>query len=76
MCESAMMSKAEDGPLMLAKHVEIGRFGSQRDGRGGQSGLSVQAGAAQTCARQEVGYRLQVMFLTQEEVIAVAAPVS
>ncbi len=50
-----MMGKAKDRIFEIGHNVYVGRFGCQRHGGCGQSGLAVEASAAQARAGQEVG---------------------
>ena len=61
MGESAMMGEAKSGAADTAKHIEVRRFGGERQRESGQSSLAIEAGAPQTCAGQEVGNGFQAV---------------
>ena len=54
MRESAMMGEAKNWAMKSAEDVEVGRFGGQGDGRGGQRRLTIQSGAAKAGAGQKM----------------------
>ena len=61
MGESAMVGEAEGRAAKSADHVEVGRFGRQRQSERGQRRLAVQSGASQAGAGQEVSKRFQAV---------------
>ncbi len=65
MREAAMVSESEDRAFKSRQYVEIRRFGRQRHGRGGKSGLAIKSSAGKACASQKVGDGFQTKVLTQ-----------
>jgi hypothetical protein len=55
-----MMRKAKHRAFHIGEDVQIGRFGSQAHGSGGQRSLSIEPGTCETCAGKKVCDGLQV----------------
>jgi len=55
MRETAMVIEGEGGSAEAAEDVEIGGFGGKGEGGGSERGFTVQAGAAEVGAKQEMG---------------------
>ncbi len=50
-----MVGEAGERPPEGGDDVDIGRFGGEREGEGGEAGGAVESGAAETRAGEEVG---------------------
>ncbi len=61
MGKAAMMGEAKSGAADSAEHIEVWRFGGERERERGQRGLAVESGASQAGAGQEVGDGFQAV---------------
>src|SRR5208282_2629546 len=61
-----MMVEAEGGASEAAEDIEVGSFGGEGQGGGGERGLAIESGAAHDGAEEEVGYGFQGEFSLSE----------
>jgi Protein of unknown function (DUF1569) len=59
MGESTMMCESEDRSVKLTHDIQVGRFGGQRQSRGGQRRLAIKSGSPQAGAGKEMSDRFQ-----------------
>ena len=59
MCESAMVSEAEDRTVKVGENIKVWGFSSKSQGRSRECGLAIESGAPQIRAEKKVRDRFQ-----------------